>query len=333
MPYFSDAVYAQVVGQPRSHLSETALSPASAGEPTRAEVLAYCQANSIVNRILFYTRSDDPADPIAYTYLIDSEGIATPVAGEVGGAKNHVFAGESAVSPVLAGEPTFAEIEAFVIAGGITDTLVFYTGTDVATDEPLLLFHVDASGSVKKLAVASGSGVGVYRAPVVPAGDRNVAPVPADLVIADWVVGSIIYRDTAAGIRQLWQADTTTTAVLDSEEFPTLAQPLAAIPTDEGWVDGERFVVHGPAEGDARMYQWRLIGATLTPVQIALGGVFNPSSGGGSGGGVPVMPVSGWNPPADPTVDRDLDVGTLQDVSRVLSTIIRDLQAAGIFLT
>jgi len=71
-------------------------------------------------------------------------------------ANNRVFADELTVSPATPGAPTEAEIAAFASAGGHTDTIIYYTGTNVATDPVTYVFHVDASGNVTEIQNQAG---------------------------------------------------------------------------------------------------------------------------------------------------------------------------------
>lgn len=70
------------------------------------------------------------------------------------------FADDTTVAPATTGSPTVAEITTFTTAGSITDSIVYYTGTDTSTDTPTHVYHVDASGSVTLL--LEPAAVGVY---------------------------------------------------------------------------------------------------------------------------------------------------------------------------
>jgi hypothetical protein len=60
-----------------------------------------------------------------------------------------LFADNTSVAPVIAGSPTVAEIAAF--AGTVVDSIVYYNGTDISTNTPTYVFHIDASGNVTLL--------------------------------------------------------------------------------------------------------------------------------------------------------------------------------------
>jgi hypothetical protein len=58
------------------------------------------------------------------------------------------FVSDTALSPAEEGNPTDAEIAAYIAANNLVDTIVYYTGTDTATDAPIDYYHVDASGNI-----------------------------------------------------------------------------------------------------------------------------------------------------------------------------------------
>ena len=64
---------------------------------------------------------------------------------------DHLFAGETALAPATAGEPTSVEIAAFALAAAYTNGIVYYTTTDTATDNVMYRYAVDNSGSVLAL--------------------------------------------------------------------------------------------------------------------------------------------------------------------------------------
>jgi Major tropism determinant N-terminal domain len=64
-------------------------------------------------------------------------------------ANARTFASNTAVAPASAGAPTTTEIAAF--AGTTRDTVILYTGTDISTDTPTYVFHIDAAGAVTVL--------------------------------------------------------------------------------------------------------------------------------------------------------------------------------------
>jgi hypothetical protein len=62
---------------------------------------------------------------------------------------SRLFADNTSVSPTTAGNPTVVEIAAFV--GTTVDSIVYYNGTDISTNTPTYVYHVDASGNVTLL--------------------------------------------------------------------------------------------------------------------------------------------------------------------------------------
>ncbi|MDZ7905222.1 MAG: hypothetical protein U5N55_05170 [Cypionkella sp.] len=57
-----------------------------------------------------------------------------------------VFAGAAAVAAVAVATPTLAEIQAFVTAQAVKDSIVFYTGDDTVTATPTHVYLVDGLG-------------------------------------------------------------------------------------------------------------------------------------------------------------------------------------------
>ncbi len=62
--------------------------------------------------------------------------------------KNRSFADNTTVAPAAAGAPTLAEITTFATNASVTDTVLYYTGTDLSTDAPTYVYHVDNAGVV-----------------------------------------------------------------------------------------------------------------------------------------------------------------------------------------
>ena len=82
-------------------------------------------------------------------------------------ANDRVFADETTVAPAIDDQPTVVEMTAFALAGNHTDTIIYFTGTDTATDPILRVYHVDNSGVVTEMKI--------------PLGGWNLAFVPATL--------------------------------------------------------------------------------------------------------------------------------------------------------
>ncbi len=91
---------------PTVHLTDTAVAPATAGEPTLAEITAAAGANRDV--FLEYTGTDTATDPVLRSYYIDSAGavtlveepnVATCALREIGGVGGTLAAGLGAGVP------------------------------------------------------------------------------------------------------------------------------------------------------------------------------------------------------------------------------------------
>lgn len=62
-------------------------------------------------------------------------------------ANARAFASNTGVAPVVPGYPSTAEIQTYVTTNSITDTLVYYTGTDAFGDTPTHVYWVDQAGT------------------------------------------------------------------------------------------------------------------------------------------------------------------------------------------
>ena len=147
-----------------------------------------------------------------YSYIVDNtlvhDGVQVLTANGTNGywkaisgasANNRVLADETTVAPAVAGQASKTEIEAFVLAGTITDSLVIYTGTDLVTDPVIDLYNVDASGTVTQLNLATAfGGVKTWAASTNYLGN-DLVKTPA---------GAIVQRNTAG----------TSTAAFDATE-------------------------------------------------------------------------------------------------------------------
>lgn len=61
---------------------------------------------------------------------------------------NRLFLGDTGLSPAVALTPSVAEVEAYISSISIRDAVLYYTGTDIASDKTTYSFDVDASGKV-----------------------------------------------------------------------------------------------------------------------------------------------------------------------------------------
>ncbi|MGI9304145.1 MAG: hypothetical protein ACR2RB_15795, partial [Gammaproteobacteria bacterium] len=69
------------VAKNRVHLTETVIGPATAGDPTLAEVQAAVTAAVVSDTHVFVTGDDNPASPVLRSYFVDAASVVTPAAG------------------------------------------------------------------------------------------------------------------------------------------------------------------------------------------------------------------------------------------------------------
>jgi len=137
-------------GQDLCHATDTAVSPATGGQPTTAEIQTVVTANSVKNRVVYYT-GDDVATPgnATYTYAVDGSGtvVATGTAGG-GGATNLTYtAGTRTIASDTGTDAVLPEVVGAGDSGLMTGTDKtkldgIETGADV-TDAT----NVDAAGA------------------------------------------------------------------------------------------------------------------------------------------------------------------------------------------
>ena len=105
------------------------------------------------------------------------------VPGPAGASNNRVFLSDAAVGPATAGAPTVAEITA--AAGANRDTILYYTGTNLATDPVTYAYHIDAAGAVTQLdSPASASNPTVFLSDAAVAPATAGAPTIAEITAA-----------------------------------------------------------------------------------------------------------------------------------------------------
>ena len=122
----------------------TTVAPATAGQPTNAEIQAF--AGALRNKFFRYTGDDTAASPTTHIFYIDTAGAVETVEAPGATANNRFHLTATAVAAANVVTPTAAEIQAAVTAAGITDRLAYYTGTDIATDAVTYAYDVDAAG-------------------------------------------------------------------------------------------------------------------------------------------------------------------------------------------
>ena len=143
-----DGTWTDVPANQHGFVVGSSITPATAGNPTAAEIETALGAGA-VDRLVYYTGTDVGADPITHIFHIDAIGSTLLVWTATAGATNRLFLSETDVAPFLAGAPTEAEISA--AAGFTVDVVAYYTGTDVSTDTPTYVYHIDAAGAVTLL--------------------------------------------------------------------------------------------------------------------------------------------------------------------------------------
>lgn len=138
------------LGVARAHADDTSVAPATAGAPTAAEIDVFATANSLTDRIVFYTGDDVPTNPVTYVFHADKAGAVTLLNSPSTGvtANGRSFADNTAVAPAVGGLPTPAEIQNFTTANTLTDRVIYYTGNDTPSDTPTHVFWVDGAGVV-----------------------------------------------------------------------------------------------------------------------------------------------------------------------------------------
>ncbi len=121
---------------------------------------------------------------------------------------DRVFLSNTAVSPATAGSPTITEIT--TAAGVNRNVILYYTGTDTATDTPTFVYHIDKSGVVTLIQEPAGAGGITYWA-ATTSYKKNQAVVGPD--------GSLL----AAA------ADFTSGATFDNTKWVRLGQALIGV--------------------------------------------------------------------------------------------------------
>ena len=115
------AASAGTPGRNRLFASNTAVSPATAGEPTPGEIATFAGAN--VDTIIYYTGTDNSADPVTRVFHIDQAGAVTPMIG-----------GTTVIESEITSPDTNTFVEAvdgqvnFVVDGNPVGNVVWDTG-------------------------------------------------------------------------------------------------------------------------------------------------------------------------------------------------------------
>ena len=124
--------------------TKTELAAIDGDNPTEAEIKAKYGAKT--DTIIRYTGTDVATDKVTYSYYVDKSGEVIQIE-RPGSVPNDIyFATKTELAAIDGDNPTEAEIKAKY--GVKTDTIIRYTGTDVATDKVTYSYYVDKSGEV-----------------------------------------------------------------------------------------------------------------------------------------------------------------------------------------
>ena len=137
------------VAKDRVFADDVTVSPMIPGAPRITEIEAFITTAGVTDTLLFYTGTNTITDPVTHVYSVDGSGNATLLRSPTTAAvSNHTHITDTALSPAAAGAPTLAEITAYVTTNTITDTVIYYTGNDTATDPATYVYIVDTNGAV-----------------------------------------------------------------------------------------------------------------------------------------------------------------------------------------
>ena len=117
----------------RTHIPESALSPASAGNPTPAEIASYVAANNISGTMAYYTGTDSPNDPAIDVFFVDESSYVLNIESDSNVSRYvHSFVGGNWV---LNGSERDLSIPASVhgLGTGIKSVTLMNTSGDVIT--------------------------------------------------------------------------------------------------------------------------------------------------------------------------------------------------------
>ena len=174
---------------PSVFLAEATVNPATAGNPTTAEITT--AAGATRDAVLRYNGTDTDG-LLTHSYHIDTNGLVTPMQSPHAEANDGIFLTETAISPATAGNPTLIEVAA--AAGANRDTILKYNATDVDTPGIYTyVYHIDKSGSVTPLTTPSN-----------PSGYRGsfstVATFPTDGIDGDTAILNTVDGANPRGI-------------------------------------------------------------------------------------------------------------------------------------
>ncbi|MGI9302154.1 MAG: hypothetical protein ACR2RB_05520, partial [Gammaproteobacteria bacterium] len=135
-------------------------------------------------------------DPAATAGEVEPAGKAIPgtdpgyfIRGPPPALEDRVFADSTTVAAAIADSPTDAEIKAFTDAGPHIDTLVYFTGSDTATDAITHLYHVDGSGTITRLFEEADPDLSLLHYAAAAQGNEAVGEANEGLTWTDTAVG------------------------------------------------------------------------------------------------------------------------------------------------
>ena len=202
-----------------SHVTDATVTPAIAGSPTLAEIQTAVTTATLTDTLVYYTGDNSPASPATHLYWVDNSGTAllveSPDASFEPNDRYHI--GSTALAP-LAAEPTLAEVQTYLTAQTITDTLAYYTGDDTPASTPSYVYGVDKSGVATLL-----------KEPVVAGTANNKVHLTATSVSA---------VNTSSPTLAEIQTAVTAAAVVDSPVYYTGDDNAASVSTHSYWSDG-----------------------------------------------------------------------------------------------
>lgn len=147
-------LYLTEVANANYFLSSTVLGASNTASPTLGEVSVYLDSESVTDRLVYYTGSATSTDTPLFLYWVDIDGSVVNLGTEVSlpAARGvTVFLSETTVDPTTAGQPVLSDIQALATANSYANQLLYYTGTDTATDPVVYIYDADESNTVTQI--------------------------------------------------------------------------------------------------------------------------------------------------------------------------------------
>lgn len=183
----------------RAFLSATLVAAVTPTSPLLSEIQAAVTANLYTNRLVYYTGTDTSTDSPTHVYWADDSGTVTLVKEPSASANpiTHITDAQVlAVGQVTPNTATIEEIKATASSLSLTDAVVYYTGTDTATDTILQRYYVDGAGEIIEL--GAGGGTSTVTTVTEVNLESNlvgiVGPAEGDLALVKWPRSCWIYN-------------------------------------------------------------------------------------------------------------------------------------------